>query len=259
MISNNIFYVYVLFKTYTDGEYKYGDLKFVHEPFYVGKGFTDKVTGYNRLYKSLRGGNKHKTNIIKKHKNLGLDITFKIMKTNLSETLAHDYEKELIKKIGRTIYGGPLTNATDGGEGRYGEQPEKFKCIYMFDVNGKFIKKYDAIKICEKDMNIPQRNISDCCLGNRYTAGGYIFRYASDFKVIPKEIDISFLEKRMHQGNKEIAVEQYDKEMNLINTFKSVKEAAKYSGALSSKIVAVCKGTYGAKTAKGFIWKYVNI
>lgn len=253
MVTNN-FYVYVLFKTYKPGCFMYSDLTFDYEPFYVGKGHNNK--GYNRLYASCRGGNTHKTNIINKHKSLGIGLTFKILKSGMTENEAHSFEKELIQKIGRFKDGGVLTNATDGGEGRFGEQPEKFRSVTVFDMNGFFIKTYDAIKKCVDDLHVMQRNVSDCCSKKRYTTGGYIFRYTDEFDVVPHKIDVKFLSERMHEGHKERAVIQYDMHMNFIQRYDSIKKAAEATGCLKSKIVAVCKGSYGAKSAKGFIWKY---
>lgn len=53
---------------------------------------------------------------------------------------------------------------------------------------------------------------------------------------------------------------QYDKEGNLINTYSSISNAAEAMGnrKMNGKISGVCKGIYGRKTFKGFIWRYEN-
>lgn len=52
---------------------------------------------------------------------------------------------------------------------------------------------------------------------------------------------------------------QYDKQGNYIASYRSIKEAASLTGCVDNCITAVCKGYRGAKSSKGFIWKYKNI
>ena len=49
-------------------------------------------------------------------------------------------------------------------------------------------------------------------------------------------------------------IEQYDLELNLLNTYSGVREASRKIGKTHPAIVACCKGNY--KQAYGFIWKY---
>lgn len=52
------------------------------------------------------------------------------------------------------------------------------------------------------------------------------------------------------------AVAQYDKDGNLIATYKSLKEACSHTGANNGSVSNVCTGK--RKTANGFIWKYID-
>lgn len=52
------------------------------------------------------------------------------------------------------------------------------------------------------------------------------------------------------------AVIQYDKNMNLLKIFTSIKEAAESIGVTSQTITGCCKGRL--HTAGGYIWKYKN-
>lgn len=60
--------------------------------------------------------------------------------------------------------------------------------------------------------------------------------------------------KKRNNPNSEKEVEQYDKTGNLINTWKSIHEAARQIGVTPGAICICCKGK--AKTIKGFIFKY---
>lgn len=50
------------------------------------------------------------------------------------------------------------------------------------------------------------------------------------------------------------AVEQYDKQGNLISTFSSIAEAARRSGCSKTGICSCCRGN--RLSNRGFIWKY---
>ena len=84
-------------------------------PFYVGKGCNGRV--YQHLYG--KGRNKHLVNKIRKiQKETGKDPEIRFFMTNISESLAFDLERYLIRFFGRKDKGlGPLLNLTDGGDG----------------------------------------------------------------------------------------------------------------------------------------------
>jgi len=70
------FYVYALLDPFKKGKYIYGDFTFDFEPFYVGKGSTDRAFRHTKkiLYDSC---NPHKKNKIKKILELkGIPIVF---------------------------------------------------------------------------------------------------------------------------------------------------------------------------------------
>lgn len=60
---------------------------------------------------------------------------------------------------------------------RLGLQTPIVKKVNQYDLNGKFIKMWSSINSARKYYN--NSHISDCCKGNRKTAGGYIWRYAN--------------------------------------------------------------------------------
>ena len=60
--------------------------------------------------------------------------------------------------------------------------------------------------------------------------------------------------KKNYSTSKPIA--QYDLNGNLINQYKSIKEASRQTGLDDKAIIQVAKGLY--KQWNGFIWKYIN-
>jgi len=53
----------------------------------------------------------------------------------------------------------------------------KYKSIIQYSKEGNFIKEWDSIKKAVKSLNLNQSGISNCCLGNVKTAGGFIWKY----------------------------------------------------------------------------------
>ena len=51
------------------------------------------------------------------------------------------------------------------------------KCISQFTLKGVYIRDWDAISTASKELNINCSNISQCCLGKRKSAGGYVWKY----------------------------------------------------------------------------------
>lgn len=109
----NVYYVYIYLDPRIKSSFKYDDLEFGYEPFYVGKG-----TGL-RMYSHLCDKHRSfKTNKIKSITKSKLDPIILKYKENLTEEEAYNLEIELIKKIGRSnLNEGPLTNLTPGGDG----------------------------------------------------------------------------------------------------------------------------------------------
>lgn len=61
--------------------------------------------------------------------------------------------------------------------GKHGTDNPNSKKILQYSKKGKLIKKWDSMSDAENATNINQGNISNCCNGERGTAGGYIWKY----------------------------------------------------------------------------------
>lgn len=114
----NNYYLYVLLDPRKPGLYKYQDLKFSFEPFYVG------ISKYEYRYlqhldESRKNRRSYKCNKIRKIKEVsGKDPIIIKLFENSSKDVVINLEKLYIQKIGRCILKlGPLTNLTSGGDG----------------------------------------------------------------------------------------------------------------------------------------------
>ena len=54
---------------------------------------------------------------------------------------------------------------------------KKSKPVLQYDKTGNFIREWPSMIKVEEELGINQSNISQCCLGNRNSAGGFIWKY----------------------------------------------------------------------------------
>lgn len=54
------------------------------------------------------------------------------------------------------------------------------KKINQYDINNNFIKQWNSIIEIQRELKIPNQNISKVCQHKRKTAGGYIWEYANN-------------------------------------------------------------------------------
>lgn len=122
----NKFYIYVYLDPRTIGEFTYGEYKFNYQPFYVGKGKSDRDQHHIRESRIKFDTNKIKTKIIRSLQKDNLNPIIIKLYEDLTEELSYKMEKILIDIIGKKIDGkGPLTNIKDGGDGFTSEDSKK--------------------------------------------------------------------------------------------------------------------------------------
>lgn len=46
--------------------------------------------------------------------------------------------------------------------------------------NGNFIKEWFSTRLAEKELHITNGKVSQCCIGNRKSAGGFIWKYKEE-------------------------------------------------------------------------------
>lgn len=105
-----------------------------------------------------------------------------------------------------------LVNSTDGGEGNLGyikseETINKLKnslrknleCIYQYDLEGKFIKKWENAPIAAETLNIKTAGITRCLRKDRFKYKNFIWSY--EYNEHSEEISKSLVTSKENKSN----------------------------------------------------------
>lgn len=127
---------------------------------------------------------------------------------------------------------------------------QRSRAVRQYNLQGEWLMSFESASEAARQTGAQQSKITDCCKGNRKTAGEYQWRYDDlDFDSLPP-VPVPSCKKKK--------VAQYDLNNNLINVYESYAEAARAVNGTSSAISRICSGANGLHTHKGFVWKVVE-
>lgn len=118
--------------------------------------------------------------------------------------------------------------------------------IKQFEADGSFVKEWDTILTASKSLLINARGIAKACK-NKQLAGGFAWRYADSGDIKNDKI------KPLHMTRKIKSLSQYDNNMVLIKTYKSVDECVKSNPHLTRSSLRYASDH--RIIHKGFYWK----
>ena len=127
---------------------------------------------------------------------------------------------------------------------------QKRRPVRQYNLNGELLMIFESAAEASRQTGAQQGKITDCCKGNRKTAGEYQWRY--------DDLNLEHIDPVPLPSCKKKKVAQYDKNNNLIAIYESYREAAKAVEGTPSAISRICSGAPGLHTHKGYIWKIVD-
>jgi hypothetical protein len=211
-----------------------------NQPFYIGIGADDSYRRANQKSKTKRSEYWH--NIAKR----GYEV--EILIDGLTWEQACEKEKEFISLYGRADLGtGILCNLTCGGDNpplQFGEKnPMKRKEV---------VEKVSKSKLGVKLSDEHKKSLSESAINRN------VIPPSRKGKKMPKQSVKMMVESRLKNGLKRKVVYQYDKELNLINTWMYAKDIKEVNKNYSiGNIHSCCRGE--RKQAYGFIWSYKQL
>lgn len=157
-------------------------------------------------------------------------------------------------------------NLADGGLGCRGykhtedelhkmRQIQKPKAVLQLDKNLNVIAEYESSTHAMKVLDFPTRRVIECVckrINHQKSYKGFIWVYKEEYdaNIIPWE----YYTKTFNYNAKK--VNQYDLDMNFINTFESASMAGRVLNIHHSKISKVCQ--YKQKSTCGYIFRYAT-
>ena len=105
----------------------------------------------------------------------------KLRQASLGRKLSDEHKEKLLK----THLGKKLSNATkqkmsDAQKGkRLGKDNPRSKSIDQYEKNGTFIQTWDSIQQAARSLGLHASAISNCCIGNLKSTGGFVFKYSN--------------------------------------------------------------------------------
>jgi len=263
------YYVYALLDTSKPGIYVYGDLVFYYEPFYIGKGTDNR--DYHSAFDRHNSFKKNKIKSLNK-KNIKV-LSIKVFE-DLNEQDSFNIETSIIKKIGRRdLKLGPLTNLTDGGEGRT-------NIIVSDETKNKISKTKKSQNLHNKHTESTKTHLRKINQGENNPMFGKhhteqvkeeqsLRVSGTNHPMFGKKHDEKTLKKIKENRNKNVnqeKVNQLSRELNsksvlqfnlygeLIQEFSSIKEASEKTGCSESIIGKCCRGVI--KKPRKYIFKF---
>lgn len=114
--------------------------------------------------------------------------------------------------------------------------------VVQYDKQGNYIAEYPSIKDAEIAFGKKRKTlIWHCCNGKKPSALGYIWAYKGEPCIVQK-------------SKRKKPVNQFSTDGSLVNTFESVKLAAKHIHKSANSIIYACKNEN--KILEGYLWKY---
>lgn len=112
----------------------------------------------NKIDVNHKDGNKHNNNVSNLEWNTrseNMKHAYRIGIISISKKQSEDFKKRIMNSIKR-----------------------KTKKVIQYDLNNKYIKKWNSINEAGKNLGIQPGNICSCCKGKLNKTGGYIWKYA---------------------------------------------------------------------------------
>lgn len=123
------------------------------------------------------------------------------------------------------------------------------KSVLQLDLNGNLIKEWYSASQSAKELGLYTLAIKNCCEQREYvkSVGQFIWIYKED----KDTINMNYYLTRKNNNKK---VNQFNKEMELIKVWESIKQVSEITGYCYKSIANACNGR--TKISHGFIWNF---
>lgn len=128
--------------------------------------------------------------------------------------------------------------------------------VRQYTMKGEFVKEWPSIKDAASQFpNCPISSISNACKRREYynSSYGFVWRFVDDDEFQKGTVKIEF---EVPQYGRKKKVHQFTLDGEFVAEHESILAASKAVGGDKRSIRLCCRGEKGAKTCKGFIWRF---
>ena len=142
------------------------------------------------------------------------------------------------------------------------------KPVKQYDMEGKFIRRFNSLKEAEELTNCRAENIGRNCRGVVKSSGNYVWRFVEaplekEKEIVKEDIVNEYV---VEEEEKEEIIEiknnlviktvaQYNMDGTFVKTYKSGNEAARHMNVTPPSIYGAIRNNF---VCKGYLWRYVN-
>lgn len=171
------------------------------------------------------------------------------IKTFNKEEDAYRLEAELVNE--EFLSRDDVYNLALGGKLNYDNLHSPKKRVYMYDLNGNYIRSFDSINSAARTVN--PKAVNGSHISRAIKTGRVYFQYQWSYELVPCMKKISCKKLKSFNTVNSPEVGRYDDDGNLLETFKNLTECRK-AGYLNANKVLQGKRLH----CNGFIFKYLN-
>lgn len=125
--------------------------------------------------------------------------------------------------------------------------------VYQYSLNGDFIKEYNSAREASENNNLDMVSIISCCNEKLLSCGKYIWSRTTDEIFIKSIVDKN--KNKLHDGKSKI-ISKYNKNMDLLKTYKSCSDAEKNEDINKTTLKKYC---INKLQYNGFYWRMEGI
>lgn len=133
------------------------------------------------------------------------------------------------------------------------DRGNKKKMVYQYSLDGNFIKEFESLNMCSRELNLNMRGISlvlnEKC--SKYKNYYFSFKIMSKEEILEKQL---FFKKKLENKNRKyINIKQYNFNNELLNEFDSIDKVILFLGIKNK--TTLYKSINTNNLYKGFLWK----
>ena len=116
----------------------------------------------------------------------------KLRQASLGQRLSEEHKQKLLQsRLGKKTPEETKQKISNALKGKHaGKNSPRSKPINQYDKNNVFIQSWESIQQAAKSLNLHASAISNCCIGNLKSTGGFVFKYSDTDTTLQNDYEV---------------------------------------------------------------------